>query len=253
MTFVETWKESRSKSHDPDCPKNYTAIFGLMFQGLRAHATFFCQSTTCCFDGMVHRSTCGWSETCLAPLFTAGCWQPSFATPSFGSRNVSIRNKLKFFDAIVTPIVCFGAGPRCIRTADMDKFNIHFRRMIRCVVGAPGGICWHDPWHEILHIWRQRVREMVEACHMKTWAETCASQQWKFVCCIMSLPGERWVRRMLHWEPIGRRRVGRPAMSWKNKIVQNVEHLVPVRALNRAALSACEPQTSDFAYTLTCF
>ena len=79
----------------------------------------------------------------------------------FLSRNVSIRNKLKFLDAIVTPIACFGAGSRCIRVADMDKFGIHFRRMIRCVVGAPGGICWQDPWHEILHIWNQRVREMV--------------------------------------------------------------------------------------------
>ena len=28
-----------------------------------------------------------------------------------------------------------------------------------------------------------------------------------------------------------------------SQIVQNVEHLVPVRALNRAAFSACEPQS----------
>ena len=115
----------------------------------------------------------------------------------FLSRNVSIGNKLKFFDAIVTPIACIGAGPRCIHSADMDKFDIHFRRMIRCAVGAPGAICWQDPWHEMLHIWNQRVRGMVEACHMKSWAETCASQQWKFACYIMSLPEERWVRRML--------------------------------------------------------
>ena len=144
-----------------------------------------------------------------------------FANKSiFLSRNVSIRNKLKIFDAIVTPIACFGAGPRCIRAADMDKFDIHFRRMIRCVVGAPAGICWHDPWHKILHIWNQRVREMVEVCHMKTWAETCASQQWKFAGYIMSLPCERWVRRMLHWQPIGRGPVGRPAMNWTSKFEQ---------------------------------
>ena len=144
-----------------------------------------------------------------------------FANKSiFLSRNVSIRNKLKFFDAIVTPIACFGAGPRCIHAADMDKFDIHFRRLIRCVVGAPAGICWHDPWHEILHIWNQRVREMVEVCHMKTWAETCASQQWKFAGYIMSLPPERWVRRMLHWQPIGRGPVGRPAMNWTSKFEQ---------------------------------
>ena len=144
-----------------------------------------------------------------------------FANKSiFLSRNVSIRNKLKFFDAIVTPIACFGAGPRCIHSADMVKLDIHFRRMIRCVVGAPSSICWRDPWHEILHIWNQRVREMVEACHIKTWAENCAYQHWKFACYIMSLSHERWARRMLPWQPFGRGPVGRPAMHWASKFEQ---------------------------------
>ena len=144
-----------------------------------------------------------------------------FANKSiFLSRNVSIRNKLKFFDAIVTPIACFGAGPRCIHSADMVKLDIHFRRMIRCVVGAPSSICWRDPWHEILHIWNQRVREMVDACHIKTWAENCAYQHWKFACYIMSLSHERWARRMLQWQPFGRGPVGRPAMHWASKFEQ---------------------------------
>ena len=76
----------------------------------------------------------------------------------FLSRNVSIRNKLKFFNAIVTPIACFGAGPRCIQNANMAKFDINFRRMIRSVVGAPDVICWGDPWHEILHVRPGRAR-----------------------------------------------------------------------------------------------
>ena len=206
-----------------------------------------------------------------------------FANKSiFLSKNVSIRNKLKFFHQ--TPIACFGAGPRCIQSADMVKLDIHFRRMIRCVVGAPSWICWRDPWHEIVHIWNQRVREMVEACHIKTWAEDCASQHGKFVCYIMSLPHERWARRMLQWQPFGRRPVGRPAMHWASKFEQfsRIKHWydwkdmaanaeqwmvevddfvsfvqrsrVPftpvfalVRALKRAALSACEPQTSDLS------
>ena len=55
---------------------------------------------------------------------------------------------------------------------------------------------------------------------MKTWAATCASQQWKFAGYIMSLPCERWVRRMVHWQPIGRGPVGRPAKNWTNKFEQ---------------------------------
>ena len=75
----------------------------------------------------------------------------------------------------------------------------NFRRMIRCVVSAPDGICWGDPWHEIVHIWIQRVREVVGACHTKTWAGTCASEHGKYACHTMNFPHERWVRRMLHW------------------------------------------------------
>ena len=119
---------------------------------------------------------------------------------------------------------------------------------------------------------------------MKTWAGTCASQQWKFACYIMSLPQERWVRRMLYWQPFGRGLVGRPAMNWTSKLellkqkqwgdwkdvatdadhwmmemdvreilykvadfvsqlVHNFEDFLLVRAANRAAFSACEPQT----------
>ena len=91
------------------------------------------------------------------------------------------------------------------------------------LVGVPSGICWGDPWHEILHIWNEHVRDMIDACHMKTWAKNCAYEQWKFVCYRMSLPHERWarmVRRMLHWQPLGRGLVGRPAMNWVSKFEQ---------------------------------
>ena len=133
---------------------------------------------------------------------------------------MSIRNKLTFFDAIVTPIACFGGGPRCNHNADIVKFDINFRRMLRSLVGAPGGICWGDPWHEILHIWNERVREMIDACHMTTWAGKSASEPWKFVCYIMNLPHEGWARRMLHGQPLGRGPVGRPAINWASKFEQ---------------------------------
>ena len=81
------------------------------------------------------------------------------------------------------------------------------------------------------------MREMFEACQIKTWAENCAYQNWKFACYIMSLPHERWARRMLQWQPFGRRPVGRPAMhraryvqeagvlTWAQRSLQQYWHL----------------------------
>ena len=44
--------------------------------------------------------------------------------------------------------------------------------MIRCMVGAPNPICWRIHGTKFC----TSVREMVEASHIKTWAENCASQ-----------------------------------------------------------------------------
>ena len=69
------------------------------------------------------------------------------------------------------------------------------------------------------------MRKVVGTYHMKTWAETCASEHWKCACRIMNLPHERWARRMLHWQPSGRGPLGRPAMNWTTKF----EHFSPVK------------------------
>ena len=71
-----------------------------------------------------------------------------------------------------------------------------------------------------------RVRDVVGASHIKTWAENCVSQHWKFACYIMSLPHERWVRRMLYWQPCGRGPVGRPAMHWASKFEESSVGLI---------------------------
>lgn len=83
-----------------------------------------------------------------------------------------------------------------------------------------GSICWKDPWHEIRHIWNQRVREMVEASHIKTWAENYVFLHWNFFCYIMGIPDDRWVRPMLHWQTFGTGPVGYPTMHWANKFEQ---------------------------------
>ena len=56
----------------------------------------------------------------------------------FLSRNVSIRNKLKFFDA--TPIACFGTGPRCIWSNLISTFDVCSDVWLELQAGFAGGI-----------------------------------------------------------------------------------------------------------------
>ena len=54
---------------------------------------------------------------------------------------------------VVTPVACFGAGPRAIHTSNFAKINnVQFRKLARSVVGPPAGVDWSQPWHRILHL-----------------------------------------------------------------------------------------------------
>ena len=48
-----------------------------------------------------------------------------------------------------------------------------FRRLLRSVVGPPGGMDWTRPWHEILHVWNGRVHEQKRLCVVETWSKKC--------------------------------------------------------------------------------
>ena len=68
-------------------------------------------------------------------------------------RNVSLWSRLKYFQAIITPVACFAAGHRAVYQADLAHMNVEFRRLLQSVVRPPTNISWDQPWREILHLW----------------------------------------------------------------------------------------------------
>ena len=55
----------------------------------------------------------------------------------FCNKTVSLVKRLQFFDKIVTPVACFAAGHRKIYKTDLETMDVHFRRLLRSVVGPP--------------------------------------------------------------------------------------------------------------------
>ena len=88
------------------------------------------------------------------------------------------------------------------------------QKLLRNVVGPPAGMDWASPWHEILHDWNGRVNEFAALHRIKLWSERCIQQHWDLAHYISSLEDQRWVKRLLQWQPNGRRRGGRPAHLW---------------------------------------
>ena len=66
-------------------------------------------------------------------------------------RNVSLGKRLRYFDAVISPVAVFVAGHRTMYKTDLRNFDVLFRKLLRSVVGPPAGLDWTRPWHEILH------------------------------------------------------------------------------------------------------
>ena len=130
----------------------------------------------------------------------------------------------KYFDAMVTPVACFGAAHRKVYKQDLCRMDIVFRRLLRSIVGPPGDVDWTLPWHEILHHWNERAKFLTARHGLKTWSVVCLERYWKFANYVSTLPRERWVVRALNWLPEHTRRVGRPAYSWDSMIQSFCRH-----------------------------
>ena len=83
---------------------------------------------------------------------------------------------------------------------------------------CPPGLDWSRPWHEILHQWNLRVRQISESFHMQSWSRKCLQQHWNFARYIGCLPANRWVRRALSCSFHGARRCGRPRHTWSSAL-----------------------------------
>ena len=137
---------------------------------------------------------------------------------SLTNHQVSVKDRLTFFHAVVTPVACFAAGHRKIFKQELAALDVAHRKLLRRVVGPPAGMDWSRPWHEILHDWNVRVSIFVGQAGLKPWSHTCLEQHWKLAHYAVNLPSDRWLPRLLHWKPVGQRRVGRPRQQWDDML-----------------------------------
>ena len=51
-------------------------------------------------------------------------------------KHVPIELRIKYFEAVVTPVACFGAGHRKIYQHQLHKFDVEWRRLLRTLLHA---------------------------------------------------------------------------------------------------------------------
>ena len=134
-------------------------------------------------------------------------------------KKVRLAVRLRFFDRVITPVALFASGHRTIRMSDLYKLDVAFRKMLRMIVGPPNFVEWNAPWHDILHHWNGKAVALAQPHGLKSWSEQCLKQHWKFAMHVANLPPNRWVKRVLLWNPNGARKPGYPRHDWTSKLV----------------------------------
>ena len=133
-------------------------------------------------------------------------------------RKVPISQRLRYFDSVVSSVACFAGGHRTMYREHLQTLDIHCRKFCRSIVGPPPYIDWTLAWHEILHTWNERAAHFVRAAKIESWSRMCCGSYWKLASHVVKRPTNHWIRRVLHWQPVGQRRLGRPKLCWENKL-----------------------------------
>ena len=133
-------------------------------------------------------------------------------------KNIPLGLRLKFFNAVVTPVACFAAVHRTLYPRHVRRYDIEMRKMLRRMIPPPVGIDWSAPWHVIMHSWHARIDTMVNHFAFLPWPAVVTIKYWKLAAYIKTLPPQRWLRRCLDWTPPNNRRRGRPPFVWDEKV-----------------------------------
>ena len=116
-----------------------------------------------------------------------------------------------YFNAGVSAIICFGGGHRTL--------DVLFRKLCRSIVTPPSDTDRSLQWLEDLHHWHDRARTCTQTAGVKPWSYCVCRQHRKLASHIANVPENRWVRRILAWNPSVRyRSLGRRPHTWDYQI-----------------------------------
>ena len=101
---------------------------------------------------------------------------------------ISVYMRLKYFNACVSAVVCFGRGHCTLYKKQFYALDVLFRKLCRSVVTPPSDTGWSLEWPEILHHWNDRARTFAQAAGLKPWSYCVFRQHCKLASHIANLP-----------------------------------------------------------------
>ena len=102
------------------------------------------------------------------------------------NHQVSVKDRLTFFHAVVTPVACFAAGHRKIFKQELAALDVAHRKLLRRVVWSP---CWHGLVASLARNPARLERASFNFCG-PSWLETLVTHMFRTTLETWSICGE---------------------------------------------------------------
>ena len=147
------------------------------------------------------------------------------------NRHVSLKMRLKFFDAVITPTVLYGLTTCPLTTAQLSHLDVVWRRMLRSIVGRVPVL--DGDWHLAMTQMNQKLAAAERIYPLKSWTEKLLIGQFRFAAHIACKEGQ-WPAIVCSWNPCQNwtgnfvfkphRRKGRPQIRWDDRLKAFAHH-----------------------------
>ena len=120
--------------------------------------------------------------------------------------------KLKLYQSCILSTLLYGAECWRITETDLGKLRSFHTTCLR----------------KILRIfWPRRIRnvELIERCSQEDMENIISKRRWKWIGHVMRRDSNSIVRTALHWTPEGKRKRGRPRMTWRRTVEGEIKEM----------------------------
>ena len=150
------------------------------------------------------------------------------------NKHVSLKLRLKFFNAVVTPAMLFSLHTLALTKVQLESINVLQRKMLRSIVG------WvrvnGEDWSETMRRMNHRLSVVLELFPIPPWTEQLAKRQFQFAAKVAS--EQSWSSVVGHWtctagwqanfDSMPSRKRGRPLVKWDDKLSNITSQFFPL-------------------------
>ena len=139
------------------------------------------------------------------------------------SKFYRLRDRVRLFEAIVTPTVLYGCSTWALTQRLEGKIQVARRKMLRYVfrLHRRTSVDVDEDWAEYMQRSARSIERLSEELEIVDWIETHRRRKWRFARRLATVEDGRWSKLVLNWLPsngFGRGR-GRPCTRWVDQIV----------------------------------